>query len=61
MPQNMLRKIKQLNRNNASNTGLLLYDEIRIFGVKQMAYWWGHDTLEDKAARRQAVIDSKVN
>ena len=26
--------------------------------IRQMAYMWGHDTLEDKEARRKQVLES---
>ena len=28
--------------------------------VRHMAYMWGHDTLEDKAARKKKIEESRV-
>ena len=47
-----------------SNSGVrckdILPDNIKIINVRHMAIWWGHDTLEDKAARLKNVEDSRV-
>ena len=32
-----------------------------ISSVKRMAVWWGHDTLEDKEARRRKAQESRVS
>ena len=32
-----------------------------ISSVKSMATWWGHDTLEDKEARRRKAEQSRVS
>ena len=47
-----------------SNSGLSSKDtlphNINKISVRCMAIWWGHDTLEDKAARKQKEEESRV-
>lgn len=35
-------------------------DIIKTISQRRMAYMWGHDTLEDKAARKRQVEESRV-
>ena len=53
--------IQKIPRHLASSVS----DTSKISDVQQnarhMAYMWGHDTLEDKAARKKKIEDSKVN
>ena len=53
--------IQKIPRHLASSVS----DTSKISDIQQnarhMAYMWGHDTLEDKAARKKKIEDSKVN